>query len=374
MIPEAVFEQTVLQFFAPIVPYLEDASASDIVINGPFQIFVERRGVLEAVDARFADHEALAAALRNVAQYVGKHADERQPILEARLPDGARLQAVLPPAAPDGPYVSIRKFPKSAITVTRLVESGALTNDAAATLGALIRAKCNLVIAGGTGSGKTSVLNALSAYIAESERVIVIEDSKEVNLGRKHTVHLEARPPDPKGQGEVTIRDLFRATLRMRPDRIIIGEIRGGEALEIVQAMTSGHGGCLSTLHATYPRDTLSRLETMALMSRVEMPLAAIRVQIGSAIDVIVQVARMGDGSRKVTHITEVSHFDAATSTYAMQDLFVREHRGFDERGEPVSELVPTGELPWCIDRLHEHGVDVAPGVREVAARKAGRA
>jgi pilus assembly protein CpaF len=370
MIPDTIFEQTVLQFFAPIRPFLEDASASDIVINGPFRIYVERSGVLEAVDARFSDHEALVAALRNVAQYVGKQADERQPILEARLPDGARLQAVLPPAAPDGPYVSIRKFPKSALTVQKLVDGGALTTDAASTLGALIRAKCNLIIAGGTGTGKTSVLNALSAYIPDHERVIVIEDSKEVNLSRANAVYLEARPPDPKGRGEVTIRDLFRATLRMRPDRIIIGEIRGGEALEIVQAMTSGHGGCLSTLHATYPRDTLSRLETMSLMSRIDMPLAAIRVQIGSAINVIVQVARMSDGSRKVTHVSEVSHFDAARGAYEMKDLFVREHRGFDAQGRAMSELVPTGEIPWCIDRLHEHGVDVARSVHEAAARK----
>jgi pilus assembly protein CpaF len=365
VIPGNVFAETLLQFFAPIRSYLDDQTVSDIVINGPFQVFVERRGKLELTPARFETSEDLTAALRNVAQFVGKQVDEQRPILEARLPSGARLQAVFPPAAPDGPHVAIRKFPKSALTTARLVDLGALTPVAAQTLHAFVSAKLNVVIAGGTGSGKTSLLNALSAFIPEGERVVVIEDSKEVQLQRPHVVQLEARPPDAKGRGEVTIRDLFRATLRMRPDRIVIGEIRGGEALDIIQAMTSGHGGCLGTLHATHPRDTLSRLETMSMMSNIDMPLAAMRMQIASAVNLIVQIARMRDGSRKVTHVTEVLGFDVATSTYQMQDLFVRDF-GLEGFGGAVSsELVPTGALPACLPQLRAHGVELPPAYDE---------
>jgi pilus assembly protein CpaF len=365
VIPGKVFAETLLQFFAPIRSYLDDQTVSDIVINGPFQIFVERRGKLELTPARFETGEDLTAALRNVAQFVGKQVDEQRPILEARLPSGARLQAVFPPAAPDGPHVAIRKFPKAALTAARLVDLGALTTLAAQTLHALVAAKLNVVIAGGTGSGKTSLLNALSAFIPESERVVVIEDSKEVQLQRPHVVQLEARPPDAKGRGEVSIRDLFRATLRMRPDRIVIGEIRGGEALDIIQAMTSGHGGCLGTLHATHPRDTLTRLETMSMMSNIDMPLAAMRIQIASAVNLIVQIARTRDGSRKVMNITEVLGFDVVSGVYQMQDLFVREFGGPGAGDAVSSELVPTGVLPACLPHLREHGVDLPPGLYE---------
>src|SRR5262249_27898093 len=241
------------------------------------------------------------AAIRNVAQFVGKHVDEDRPILEGRLPDGSRIEAVLPPAAPDGPCISIRRFFKETLTVQRLIDFGAMTEDAALALKAFVEGKLNIVVAGGTGSGKTSMLNALSSFIPEGERVVVIEDSRELQLQREHVVMLEARPPDPKGHGAVTIRDLFKATLRLRPDRIVVGEIRSGEALDLIQAMTSGHGGCLSTLHATYPRDTLSRLETMAMMSDVDMPLTALRAQLASAVNFIVQIARLRDGSRKIT-------------------------------------------------------------------------
>jgi len=371
VIPENVFAETLLQFFAPIRSYLDDQSVSDIVINGPFQIFVERKGKLELTPARFETGDDLTAALRNVAQFVGKQVDEQRPILEARLPNGARLQAVFPPAAPDGPHVAIRKFPKAALTVARLVDLGALTPLAAQTLHAFVTAKLNIVVGGGTGSGKTSLLNALSAFIPESERVVVIEDSKEVQLQRPHVIQLEARPADNKGRGQVTIRDLFRASLRMRPDRIVIGEIRGGEALDIVQAMTSGHGGCLGTLHATHPRDTLSRLETMSMMSNVEMPLAAMRIQIASAVNLIVQIARTRDGSRKVMHITEVLGFDVASGTYQMQDIFVREFGGTGPEGAVSSELVPTGVLPACLPHLREHGVDLPAALYEYARQTA---
>ncbi len=367
IIPKEVFEETLLQFLAPIRPFLDDPAVSDIMINGPFQIYVEKKGQLHLTGARFETREALVAALRNAAQFVGKHVDEMKPILEGRLPDGSRIEAILPPAAPDGPCVSIRRFFKETLTVERLVNFGALTPDVAATLQALVVSKLNILIAGGTGSGKTSMLNALSSYIPEGERVVVIEDSRELQLQREHICMLEARPPDPKGRGEVTIRDLFRATLRLRPDRIVVGEIRSGEALDLIQAMTSGHGGCMSTLHATYPRDTTSRLETMAMMSDIDMPLTALRIQLASAVNIICQVSRLQDGSRKITHITEVLGFDAVKGEYLLQDIFVRQYQGFDERGGIISDIVPSGILPRCLPQLHEHGVDLPASVYEQA-------
>jgi pilus assembly protein CpaF len=367
VIPREVFAETLLEFFAPIRALLDDPSISDIMINGPNEIYAERRGVIEKVDARFESREALLAALRNAAQFVGKHADEERPILEGRLPDGSRLEAILPPAAPDGPCVSIRRFFKETLTVARLIESGALTPDCAQALHAFVAAKLNVVVAGGTGSGKTSMLNALSSFVPAGERVVVIEDSRELQLQRAHVVQLEARPADPRGRGAVSIRDLFRASLRLRPDRIVVGEIRGGEALDLVQAMTSGHGGCMTTLHATYPRDTLTRLETMAMMSDVDMPLAAMRAQIGSAVNVIVQVARFPDGARAITHVTEVLGWDVHGGAYQVQDLFVREHHGMGPRGEVVSSLLPAGVLPRALPILHAHGVDLPAAVYEAA-------
>ena len=373
IIPKEVFEETLLQFLAPIRPFLDDPAVSDIMINGPFQIYVEKKGMLHLTNARFETREALVAALRNAAQFVGKHIDELKPILEGRLPDGSRIEAILPPAAPDGPCVSIRRFFKETLTVERLVNFGALTPDVASALQALVVSKLNILIAGGTGSGKTSMLNALSSFIPEGERVVVIEDSRELQLQRQHICMLEARPPDPKGRGEVTIRDLFRATLRLRPDRIVVGEIRGGEALDLIQAMTSGHGGCMSTLHATYPRDTTSRLETMAMMSDIDMPLTALRIQLASAVNIICQVSRLQDGSRKITHITEVLGFDPNKGEYLLQDIFVRQYHGFDEHGAILSDIVPSGVLPRCLPQLHEHGVDLPPSVYE-AAKNAGNA
>jgi pilus assembly protein CpaF len=372
MIPREVFSETLLHFFEPIRPYLEDPSVSDIMINGPSQIFVERKGLLHLTDAKFASAEALTAALRNAAQYVGKHIDENKPILEGRLPDGSRLEAVLPPAAPDGPAISIRRFFKETLTVDRLIGFGAMTHDAAGTLKACVESKLNIVIAGGTGSGKTSMLNALSSFVPDGERVVVIEDSRELQLQRHHVVQLEARPPDPKGRGQVTIRDLFKATLRLRPDRIVVGEIRSGEALDLIQAMTSGHGGCLTTVHATYPRDTLTRLETMCMMSDIEMPLVAMRLQIASGINLIVQVSRLQDGSRKITHITEVLDFDINTGTYNIQDIFVRNYNGLGPNGEILSDLVPTGTEPHFMHALREHNATLPDAVmRAIEQNKA---
>jgi len=371
MISKQVYEQTLLTYFAPVRPYLDDPSVSEIMINGPDQIYVERRGMLELVDARFANTEALMAALRNLSQYIGKVVDEHHPILEGRLPDGSRVEALLPPVSPDGPSVSIRRFFRETLTIARLENLGALTSAASEALAAFVASKINILVAGGTGSGKTSMLNALTGLVPTGERVVVIEDSREVQPQRPHVVQLEARPGDGKGRGAVSVRELFRATLRMRPDRIIVGEIRGGEALEIIQAMISGHGGCMGTLHATYPRDTLTRLESMAMMNETDMPLSAMRAQIGSGVQLIVQVARLQDGTRKVTHISEVTGYDRGEEKYDIRDLFVREYFGADEEGRVRSELRPTGVSPRFLPQLEEHGVALPDEM--LAAIRAGR-
>ncbi|MDB4931733.1 MAG: Type secretion system hydrolase TadA/VirB11/CpaF, TadA subfamily [Myxococcaceae bacterium] len=370
MIPKEVYEETLLSFLAPVRPFLDDPKVSEIMINGPNQIFIEKAGKLTLTDARFPSLEALNAALRNIAQFVGKMVNEDNPILEARLPDGSRIEAVVPPAAPDGPDVSIRRFFKETLTVQRLVDFGSLTSEAAALLECLVVMKQNIVVAGGTGSGKTSMLNALSSFIPDGERIVIIEDSREVQLQRQHVVQLEARPGDAKGKGKVTIRDLFRATLRMRPDRIVVGEIRGGEALDLVQAMTSGHGGCITTVHATYPHDTLTRLETMSLMSDVELPLSALRVQLGSAINLVVQTSRLQDGSRKVTHISEVRGYHADKG-FEIVDIFVRRFHGRDEESNLISTFEPTGELPLCTDMVHSYGMAFPEAVYEAARVRA---
>jgi pilus assembly protein CpaF len=369
MIPQHVFEQSLLQFLQPIGPYLEDASVSEIMINSYAEIYVERKGKLYKTDARFSSIEALESAIRNLAQFVGKHVDAERPILEARLPDGSRVEAILPPAAPDGPCLAIRRFSKERLTIDKLVDFGALTPRSAQWLNAFVAAKLNILVAGGTGSGKTSLLNALSSFIPEDERIVIIEDSRELQLQQPHVVQLEARPPDAKGRGEVTIRDLFRATLRMRPDRVVVGEIRGGEALELIQAMTSGHGGCLSTIHATYPRDTLSRLETLALLSDIGLPLAALRAQIASAINLIVQTARLSDGSRGITHISEVTGYDNQKG-YLISDLFVRKTIKKQKDGKIISELAFTGHQPSCAPALEALGFDLDDKVSETPSRR----
>jgi pilus assembly protein CpaF len=373
MIPREVFAETVGQFFEPIRPLFDDPAVADIMINGPDRVYVERHGILELTGIRFASRDALEAALRNAAQYVGKTLDPEQPILEGRLPDGSRIEAVLPPSAHDGPYVSIRRFFKETLTVARLIRFGALTEEVAASLQAIVASKLNVVVAGGTGSGKTSMLNALSSFIPDGERIVTIEDARELQLQREHVLSLEARPADPKGKGAVTIRNLFRATLRLRPDRIIVGEIRGGEALDLIQAMTSGHGGCMSTLHATYPADTLSRLETMAMMSDVEMPLAPLRVQLASAVDFIVQTARLQDGSRKITHVSEVCGFDGAAGEYVTRDVFLLEYGAPGPDGEVNAVLRPTGLLPRSLGVIKAHGRDLPASVHAAARRASVR-
>ncbi len=355
MIPQKIYEQTLRGFFSPIAPFLDDESVSEIMINGYDTIFIERGGVLESTTARFDSKEDLYAAIRNLAQFVGRHFDERNPVLEARFPDGSRVEAIIPPAAPEGPSVAIRRFAKSTLTVDRLVGYKSMSQEAADTLTALVQGKQNIIIAGGTASGKTSMLNAMSGLIPQNERIVSIEDARELQLQQPHVVPLEAQPPDAKGRGRVSIRDLFKATLRMRPDRIIVGEIRGGEAIDLIQSLTSGHGGGMTTVHASHSLDTLNRLETMAMMSDVEMPLHALRSQVASAINFIVHVSRLADGFRCVTQITEVRGFDPKGG-YELVDIFVRDYVGRDADGKILSSFSATGELPTCHEYLKRLG------------------
>ena len=311
-VPEHVFEETLNGFFAPVSSLLADDSVSEVLINAYDEIYFESGGQLERAVHRFASEQELFAALVNLSQNVGRPLDPQHPVLEARLPDGSRVEAVIPPAAPRGPTLCIRRFKGCRLTLDRLLELGSVSADALVLLQSLVAQRRNVLISGGSGGGKTSLLNALISLADPKERMIVLEDSSELQLGLPHVVRLEAQPGDAAGRGAIRIRDLLKAALRMRPDRIIIGEIRGGEALDLVQAMMSGHRGCLSTIHGTLPLDALRRLETMASMSDVDIPIPILRAQIASAVGAIVQVRRQPSGLRQVTHITEVKGLDSA--------------------------------------------------------------
>ena len=293
-------------FLAPVREYLEDESVSEILINGPQQVYIERSGKLEEVAAKFVSEAALKAAAANIAKSVGRILDEMHPRLDARLPDGSRVHAVIPPLSRVGTVIAIRKFKKDTLTIDKMQEYGSLDDKTRKLIRALVLLHKNVIVSGATSSGKTSVLNALSSFIPEGERVIVIEDATELQLQQKHVVPFETRKADKNGQGEVTIRDLIRSALRLRPDRIVIGEIRGGEALDLLQALNTGHAGSMSTIHANSPIDSLSRIETCALLSGIDIPLVALRAQVASAIDVVVHTARLSDGSRKIVSVVEV--------------------------------------------------------------------
>ncbi|MHC4986142.1 MAG: CpaF family protein [Planctomycetota bacterium] len=317
----SIFETTVQHFLGPVLPFLNDPEVAEVMVNRWDEIYIERQGQLVKTDARFADNEAFLSAVNNVLQYTGKRVDPMNPLIDARLPDGSRVHVVLSPLSRFGTLMSIRKFAKVMFDAKHLIELGSWTPESMEYLQCAVLAEKNLLVSGGTSSGKTSLLNVLSSFIPDHQRIVVIEDSSELALQQSHVVSLESRPPDRWNRGEITISDLFKSSLRLRPDRIIIGETRGGEALDIIQAMTSGHAGSMSTLHATMPTDALNRLETLAMMNPVEMPLYALRAQIVSAIDVVVQVSRFNDGRRGLTQISEVLPL-SADGKYQVHDIF----------------------------------------------------
>lgn len=334
-----VFSDFVRGFYAPLEKELDDDSISEILINGHDEIFVERKGRLERCDSTFPSEATLLAALRSTAQFLGRPLDDAHPILEGRLPDGSRLEAVLPPLSDKGPCVAIRKHQTETLSFEQLLEWGALDETALALLRRCADEKRNVLVSGGTGSGKTSLLRLIASLIPEHERIVTLEDARELHLTQPHVVALETRPPNEKGQGKVDIAALFHATLRLRPDRIVVGELRGGEALDLIQAMTSGHGGCLSTVHASSPLDALRRLETLSLYRGLDLPLAALRAQVASAVDVIVQVQRYSDGSRKVSSIGRVQALDEKGG-YRVRPLLQRDSSGSPLR-KPHASVSP---------------------------------
>ena len=361
------FQAGVEFFLGPLVPFLRDETVTEIMVNGPRDVFVERAGRIEQVDAGFEDEAAVLAAANNIAQYVGKTIDAKEPILDGRLPDGSRVCIVLAPVAAAGTSINIRRFSQKANTPDFLLEKGSITPEALEFVQLAVRAGLNIVVSGGTGSGKTTILNILSNVFGDDERIVVIEDTRELQLQKKHVVQMEARPPDAYGRGEITVRDLFITSLRMRPDRIVVGEVRSGEALDMVQAMTSGHRGSLATLHADTPPQTCGRLETMCMLADVGLPLAALRRQVALALDLVVQSARLHSGQRLITHVSEID-LDEATNTYRIQDLFNLDTTS----GEP--KLAWTGRRPSLADELGWKGLagDVKL-TKEIFAAKGGR-
>ena len=339
----------------PIEPFLKDTSVTEIMVNGPEAIFIERSGHLIKTDTRFRNTEHLMHIIDRIVSAVGRRVDESSPLVDARLLDGSRVNVIIPPLSLIGPCLTIRKFSRDVLTVEKMMDFGSLDHKMAEFLEACVKGRLNIVVSGGTGSGKTTLLNVLSSYIPESERIVTLEDSAELQLHQDNLVTLETRPANIEGEGEINMRDLVRNALRMRPDRIIVGEVRTGEALDMLQAMNTGHDGSMTTAHANSTRDLLSRLETMVLMSGMELPLRAIRSQIASAVDIIVQIARMRDGSRKIVNISEVTGMEGDIIT--MQDLFRFEQTGIDSDGRMIGQFISTGLRPKCSEKLQLNGI-----------------
>ena len=341
----------------PLEPLLKDPTISDILVNSHHTIYIERRGKIEPTNVQFKDDEHLMRVIERIVSSVGRRIDESSPMVDARLQDGSRVNAIIPPLSIDGPVLSIRRFGSDPLKMASLVEFNALTKDIADMLQMVVTARLNILISGGTGAGKTTLLNALSAYIPETERIVTIEDSAELQLQQPHVVRLETRPPNIEGRGEVTQRDLVRNALRMRPDRIVIGEVRGGEAIDMLQAMNTGHDGSLTTVHANTPRDALARLETMIQMTGMRLSDRAMRQQVASALNLVVQVARLSDGSRRVTSISEITGMEGETIT--MQEIFQYERTGVDAQGKVLGRFRPTGIRPRFAERLKQSGLQL---------------
>ena len=340
----------------PIEPLLNDPEVSEVMVNGAHQVYVERRGRLEKTAIRFQDDEHVRRIIDRIVSRIGRRIDESSPLVDARLPDGSRVNAVIPPLAVNGSALTIRKFSKEGLNVHDLIRLGTLSPDATELLEACVRARLNIIVSGGTGSGKTTMLNVVSAFIPDAERIVSIEDAVELQLQQEHVVRLESRPANVEGKGEVTIRELVRNSLRMRPDRIIVGEVRGAEALDMLQAMNTGHDGSLSTVHANSPRDAMSRLETLVLMAGMDLPLRVVREQISSAVNLIVQMARLRDGTRRVTAISEVHGMEGQVVT--LQDVFVFDFSaGVDANGRFRGQLIPTGVRPKFAEKFEELGI-----------------
>ena len=341
----------------PLEPLLKDQKISDILVNDKDHVFIEKGGLLTRADASFRDDRHLLQIIDRIVSRVGRRVDESSPMVDARLPDGSRVNAIIPPLAIDGPILSIRRFGAEPLKMSKLIEHKALTKDIADMLQMCVNARLNVLISGGTGAGKTTLLNALSAFIPETERIVTIEDSAELQLQQPHVVRLETRPPNIEGKGEVTQRDLVKNALRMRPDRIVIGEVRGGEAIDMLQAMNTGHDGSLTTIHANTPRDALSRVETMIQMTGMRLSGQAMRQQIASALDLVLQVARMSDGSRRVTSISEITGMEGDIIT--MQEIFMYERSGVDQQGVVLGRFRPTGVRPRFAEKLKACGMQL---------------
>jgi pilus assembly protein CpaF len=364
-----LFEQIAAEIlgFGPLQPLLEDETITEIMVNGPKNIYIERKGKLHRVPVTFENNDHVLRIIDRIVAPLGRRIDESSPYVDARLPDGSRVNAVISPISLIGPVLTIRKFSRNPITVDQLVQFGSITQEALQFLKACVEARLNIVISGGTGSGKTTLLNILSGFIPADERIITIENAAELQLRQEHVVTLESRPPNIEGRGEITIRDLVINSLRMRPERIIVGECRGGETLDMLQAMNTGHDGSMTTAHANSPRDALSRIETMCLMAGMDLPVRAIREQVAGAVDVICQQSRMRDGTRKVTHITEISGMEGDVIT--MTDIFVFEQTGV-ENGQVVGRLRPTGLRPKFMDKIEAAGINLPPSIFGIGERR----
>lgn len=344
--------------FGPLEPLINDPVITEIMVNGPRRIYVERNGKIERVAVSFRNNEHVMHVIEKILAPLGRRVDESSPMVDARLPDGSRVNVIIPPLSVKGPTITIRKFSKEPYQMDDLIGFGTLTFEMAEFLKACIRARLNVIVSGGTGSGKTTTLNVLSSFIQADERIVTIEDAAELQLNQEHVVTLESRPANIEGKGRVAIRDLVINALRMRPDRILVGEVRGGEALDMLQAMNTGHDGSITTAHANSPRDCLSRLETMVLMAGMDLPVRAIREQVASAINLIVHQSRMRDGTRKITQVTEVTGMEGDVIT--LQDIFVYEQTGVDENGRVIGKFKPTGIIPEAMKVFKPRGINLS--------------